>query len=135
MITTYLIAGLIVVVAIAAVIAFVLSMPPPPAPAPVPVTMTPAVKSAEVRPMPPSPPPALTATKSGTKITVSVMAGTTLSEVESFTVRLNGADVPKTLKTTAGSSVTFDAAAGSNTVAVVACYKNGAEMVVLNKVL
>jgi hypothetical protein len=131
----YIVGGLIVVIAIVAVMAFIMCMPPPPAPAPVPVTMTPAVKAAEARPMPPSPPPALTATKSGSRITVSVMAGPPLAEVASFTVKLNGADVPKTLGTTAGSSVTFDGAASSNTIVVVAHYSNGSEMVVLNKSL
>lgn len=135
MTTMYLIAGLIVVVAIVAVVAFVLSMPAAPTPPPIPVTTVPTVKAAEARPMPPSPPPALSASKSGNKITVSAMAGSTLSEVEKFTVALNGASVPQTLGTTAGSSITVDAAAGTNSVIVTALYKNGAEMVVLNKVL
>jgi hypothetical protein len=132
---TYLIAGLIVVIAIVAVIAFVLSIPAAPTHPPIPVTNVPTVKAAEARPMPPSPPPALSALKSGNRITVSAMAGSTLSEVEKFTVTLNGAAVPKTLGTTAGSSITVDAAAGTNTVIVTALYKNGAEMVVLNKIL
>lgn len=131
----YLIAGLIIVIAIIAVVAFFMSTPPAPTPPPVPVTTTPMVKAAEARPMPPSPPPALTASRSGNKITISAMAGSTLPDVETFTVTLNGAAVPKTLGTTAGSSVIVDAAAGSNTVVVTARYKNGAEMVVLNKVL
>jgi hypothetical protein len=131
----YLIAGLIIVIAIIAVIAFVLSAPPAPATPDVPVATPPAVKAAEARPLPPSPPPALSASRSGNTITISAMAGSTLSEVETFTVTLNGAAVPKTLGTTAGSSITVDAAAGTNTVIVTARYKNGAEMVVLNKAL
>jgi hypothetical protein len=135
MATTYLIAGLFIVIAIIAVVAFVMSTPPAPTPPPITVTKVPTVKAAEARPMPPSPPPALSAYKSGNKITVSAMAGSTLSEVEKFTVTLNGVEVPKTLGTTAGSSITVDAAAGSNTVVVTAKYLNGAEMVVLNQVL
>jgi hypothetical protein len=129
---TYIIAGLFIVIAIIAVVAFMMSTHPAPTPPPITITTVPTVKAAEARPMPPTPPPALSAYKSGNKITVSAMAGSTLSEVEKFTVTLNGAEVPQTLGTTAGSSITVDAAAGSNTVVVTAKYKNGAEMVVLN---
>jgi hypothetical protein len=132
---TYLIAGLIIVIAVVAVIAFVMSTPKPPViPAP-PVTTIPTVKAEEARPLPPSTPPALVASRSGNKITISAMAGPSLSEVDTFTVNLNGVTVPKTLGTNAGSSIIVDAAAGANTVIVIAKYKNGAEMVVLNKAL
>lgn len=131
----YLIGGLIIVFAIIAVIVFMMSTPSAPVTPSGTVTTVPTVKVAEARPMPPSPPPALSASKSGSRITISAMAGSTLSEVEKFTVTLNGIEVPKNLGTSAGSSITVDAAAGTNTVIVTALYKNGAEMVVLNKIL
>ena len=117
-----------------AVIAALWLMPPPPPPSSPPVTPVPT----------PTPPPlpignvAVTAVRQGAgTIALTFSGGTAASDVANFSVNLNGAVQPGRLGGTVGASMPVKSTgpAGSDHVIVVAYYKNGAQNIVLDKMV
>ena len=88
-------------------------------------------------PTPPAGTISVSGVRQGPNIVVTVMGGSGLAEADNLTVSLNGVVQPQKIAASAGSSVKIVSAAdrGSEQLLVVANYKNGAKMVVLNQMV
>jgi len=124
---------------IIAIIAIIFLMQPSPPPCTTPgcgnITPTPTITT---RPTPCPDPIAITAIRqAGSNIVVTTAGGPGISCVNNFTVQVNGVANPQILGPNAGAMVSIKStgAAGTDSVIVVGNYKNGAQQVVLQKLV
>lgn len=126
------VAGIAVIVIVVIATVFLIPSPPtPPIPPPSPTT-TPT------HPQPPVGNIAINAVRQGAwTIALTFIGGTAAYEVVNFTINLNGGLEPTKLAGTVGGSMMIKSSgtAGSDHIVVVANYKNGAQNVVLDKMV